>query len=347
MKVIYLILILFLTNILLLAQTEQDDGQLHCEEEGLETLLSGDNEHEGAHLSDDDESVNTLLSVDVDYFYELIKFYLSEHEFDLALTYLDSSMVNPTDSLYYFKGIALQGKNEWHDAADNFALSIITHRQQGILQKAKKEFKIVLLQLPAMESISILSSYLDRIKNDDILAQFLFVMAEIYEEIQLFDEANDVYQTILNDTDYLEQVPINLRIVTNFIFLKNYQEAIKILKPVISLNDSIFNEDALFYYYVANYSVENFSKAKDALLRLYREYPDHQKMNEILRGLAELFEEENLFLMSWFFYHELKSISNEAQKFIVQKEIERLKLRIGKDQNNIDQFKYLIPNFEN
>ena len=300
----------------------------------------------GVLLLSQQQPVNTQLSIDLDYLYELIKFYLSENEFDLALTYLDSSMTHPTDSLYYFKGEALKGKKDWRGAADNFAQSIFMHRNQGIMKAAKKELKDVLLQIPAVKSISLLSNYMTGIKKDEVLTPFLFVLAEIYEENQLFEEANNVYQTILKETDYREKVPVELRIATNLIFLKNFQQAIVTLKPVISLNDSIYNEDALFFYYVANYSSENYTTAKEALLRLYQEYPDHPKKIEILKGLAELFEKENQLLMSWYFYQELKSISSEAQKFIVQKEIDRLKLRIGSEKFITDQFKYFKSEFD-
>jgi tetratricopeptide (TPR) repeat protein len=320
MKFIFLLIFVSFISVLLVAQYQQfDTGE---------------------------QPINTQLSIDVDYFYELIKFYLSENEFDLALTYLDSTMAHPTDSLYYFKGVALQGKKNWNGAADNFAQSIITHRHQGILEQAQQEFKAVLLELPAMESISLLSEYMNGIKKDDVLTPFLFVLAEVYEENQLFDEANDVYQTILLDTDYREKVPVELRIVTNLIFLKNYEKAILTLKPVISLNDSIYNEDALFFCYVAHYSLDQFEEAKQALLRLYQNYPDHSSKSEILKGLAELFEKENQLLMSWFFFQELKAISSEAQKFIVQKDIHRIKQRIGTEQIISDQFEYFKPEFE-
>ena len=293
-----------------------------------------------------DDPVNTQLSIQVDYHYELIKFYLSEKEYDLALTYLDSTMTHPTDSLYFFKGEALQGKKDWHGAADSFAQTIISHRQQGILEAAVHELKQVLLNLSAMESISLLSEYMDNLQNDDILLPFLFILAEIYEENQLFEEANDVYQTILKETDYREKVPVKLRIATNLIFLKNFQQAIVTLKPVISLNDSIYNEDALFFNYVASYSMEDFLTAKKSLLRLYQEYPSHLKKNEILKGLAELFEKENQLLMSWYFYRELRESSSEAQKFIVQKEIDRIRLRLGNERILTDQFRYFQPDFE-
>lgn len=181
------------------------------------SILSAQEEFETNDFSDI-QTVDTFLDENIDYYYELIKFYLNEHEYDLALTYLDSIMVNPTDSLYYFKGKALKGKQEWKEAANCFAMSIQLQRTDTLSTVNEHEFRFVLEKLPAMEAITLLSGYLNSIEDNKILAQFLVIMAEIYEENQLFDEANDVYSTILKETDYPKQIPMQMKIATNQIF---------------------------------------------------------------------------------------------------------------------------------
>ncbi|HPR16912.1 MAG TPA: hypothetical protein PLD62_01565 [Candidatus Cloacimonadota bacterium] len=291
----------------------------------------------------DIETANTFLAENIDYHYELIKFYLNEHEFDLALSYLDSIMINPTDSLYYFKGIAFKGKENWHDAADNFALAMENHHADGLLQKSQTEFKYALNKLPAMEAITSLSGYMNAMKDNETLAKFLVIMAEIYENNQLFDEANDVYVTLLKETNYPEQIPVQMKIATNQILLEQYDDAIKTLTPIVALDDSLHNADALFLYYLANFSLDRLQIAKQALLKLYYNYPHHQSRTEILSGLAMVLEKEGQFVMSWYFLNELKNSSSEAQKFIVQKDIDRLKQKIGTQKITTDQFRYLEP----
>lgn len=306
-------------------------------------FLSAQEEWQDNDFSDV-ETVDTFLDENIDYYYELIKFYLNEQEYDLALSYLDSIMINPTDSLYFFKGKALKGKKNWQEAANNFALAIQFHRSDTLYTDIENEFRFVLGKMPAMDAITLLSVYLNSIDNNEILTKFLVIMAEIYEENQLFDEANDVYATILKETDYPRQIPMQMKIATNQIFLEKYDEAIKTLSPIVALNDSIYNADALFFYYLANYSVDRFEIAGNALLKLYKDYPDHPKRTEILTGLADVYEKEGQFLVSWFFLNELQSISSEAQKFLVQKQIDDLRKKIGTENIQADQFEYLELN---
>ena len=286
------------------------------------------------------------LSNSVDYYYELIKFYILEEEFDLALTYLDSISSNMTDSLYYFKGLSYKGKEDWENAALNFGASIKCHRHKEIMDAATNQLKATLKNLPPMLAIEKLSRFINDLKQNDLLSHFLFIMAWVYEENQLFGEANDVYQTIIRETDYEDKTKLKLKIATNYIFLKEFEKAKTILLPIIALNDSIYNQDALFYNYIANFSLEDFASARTDLLRLYLEYPDHPNKTEILQGLAQVFEKERQYILSWFMLTELQQNSNEIQKIVIQQEIERLKDLIASEEIKVDQFEYFQLNFE-
>ncbi len=280
------------------------------------------------------------LSNSVDYYYELIKFYILEEEFDLALTYLDSISSNMTDSLYYFRGLSYKGKEDWDNAAINFGASIKCYRHEEIMDAATNQLKATLKNLSPMLAIEKLSSFINDLNQGELLAHFLFIMAWVYEENQLFEEANDVYQTIIRETNYEDKIDTKLRIATNYIFLKEFANAKTVLKPVIALNDSIYNQDAIFYNYIANFSLKDFTSARIDLLRLYQEYPDHPNKTEILQGLAEVFEKEQQYLLSWYMLTELMQISSEVQKYVIQQEIERLKDLIGSEEIKVDQFEY-------
>jgi len=286
------------------------------------------------------------LSNSVDYYYELIKFYILEEEFDLALTYLDSISSNMTDSLYYFKGLSYKGKEDWDNAALNFGASIKCYRHKEIMDAATNQLKATLKNLPPMLAIEKLSGFINDLNKGELLAHFLFIMAWVYEENQLFEEANDVYQTIIRETNYEDKINTKLKIATNYIFLKEFANAKTILQPIIALNDSIYNQDAIFYNYIANFSLEDFASARTDLLRLYLEYPDHPNKAEILQGLAKVFEKEQQYILSWYMLTELMQNSNEVQKFVIQQEIERLIDLIGSEEIKVDQFEYLKPVFD-
>ena len=174
----------------------------------------------------------------------------------------------------------------------------------------------------------------------------MFIIAEIYEKNQLFGEANDVYRTILRETAYEDSITLELKIATNHIFLKEYNESLQILKPIIALQDYVINENALFYHYIANYSLQQFKAAKTSILTLYLHYPEHSNRHEIIKGLAELYEIEHQYLRSWYLLNELYYLSNDAQKFNINRDISRIKKMLVQDTLSIDQFKDFKPVFE-
>ena len=137
-----------------------------------------------------------------------------------------------------------------------------------------------------------------------------------------------------------------MKIATNHIFLKEYNESLQILEPIIALQDSVINENALFYSYIANYSLQQFKAAKSSLLTLYLHYLEHPNRHEIMKGLAELYEIEHQYLLSWYLLNELYYLSNDAQKFNIHRDISRIKKMLVQDTLSIDQFKDFKPVFE-
>ncbi|MCK4696114.1 MAG: hypothetical protein KAT74_10140, partial [Candidatus Cloacimonetes bacterium] len=257
---------------------------------------------------------------------------------------LEESIIK--DSLYYLKGLIFKEKKDWDKAADYFAESLMCCSKESLIDITTSELKHALKKLSPMFAIEKVSFYINKITDTEKLIHFLFVIAEIYEETQLFAEANDVYKTILKEMDYENEIKLNLKIASNHIFLKEFKEALDTLEPIITLNDSIYNEDALFFYYIANYSIEDFEKAKKSLLKLYLEYPKHRNRTEIIMGLSEIYEHESQYLLSWYLLNELYKMSSEAQKFIIYREISRIKKLLAQDTLTVDQFKNFKPVFE-
>lgn len=284
----------------------------------------------------------------IKYRIELIKFYLEHNEYDLAISYIDSTLEESInmDTLYYMKGLACKGIEDWDRASDSFAETFIRSDDPQLIIMAEKEFKQALKTLSPVHAIEKISYYISRIEDHHKLTIFLFIIADIYEKNQLFGEANDVYRTILRETEYEDNITLELKIATNHIFLKEYNESLQILKPIIALQDSVVNENALFYSYIANYSLQQFEAAKSSLLTLYLHYPEHPNRHEIIKGLAELYEIEHQYLLSWYLLNELYYLSNDAQKFNIHRDISRVKEMLVQDTLSIDQFKDFKPVFE-
>ncbi len=288
------------------------------------------------------------LPPDLSYKLKLIDYYMKNNRFDLAATYIDSALAESVrkDSLYYLKGLAFKNLKDWERATDSFSLALIHAENEQFIPIVKNEFKHALDNLSPMAAIEKISSIIGSLENSEIQMHFLLIIAQIYEEHTLYEEAIDVYKTILNDINDEDKVELNLKLATNYLFLKDFKDALDILEPIVAMNDSIYIEDALFFYYIANYSLKNFDISKSAILRLYLDYPHHQNRTEIIKGLSKVYEQEGQYLLSWFLMNELYNISSQAQKFKIGQDISRIKKMLVQDTLSIDQFKDFKPVFE-
>ncbi len=285
---------------------------------------------------------------DLIYEHELIKFYINQDEFELAIAIADSVYEESfyQDSLKYFKGLAFNGMNDWESSSSIFSDIFVNSKDEGLILIAKNEFNKSIKKLGPTKSIEKITAIIDSIDNVSKHPVLFLTMAEIYEENQLFEEANEVYKFLLDDFHYDKVLSIKLKIATNDIFLKDYQHSADILKTIIESEDSLYIEDALFFSYIANSSINNFEEAKKSLLRLYLEFPDHRNRFEIIEGLAGIYENFQEYLMCWYLLNELYQISSETQKFNIHLQIDRIKKLLVQDTLTVDQFKNFKPVFE-
>nr|MBC8415173.1 hypothetical protein [Candidatus Cloacimonadota bacterium] len=96
---------------------------------------------------------------DIKYRIELIKFYLDHNEYDLAISYIDSTLEEAInkDTLYYMKGLACKGIKDWDKASDSFAETFIRSNDPQLNIMAEKEFKQALETLSPVHAIEKIS----------------------------------------------------------------------------------------------------------------------------------------------------------------------------------------------
>ncbi len=289
---------------------------------------------------------NNKVPENLNYRINLIKFYLAEEAYDNVIAYSDSSISDSTmlDSLYYYKAEALNAKQKWYKAALSYANSLF--HSPGFNNKIEEKFYDSLTELSAIDAIEICMLLINRIQDQTKLSNFLKVLAKIYEDHHLFGEAIDVYKTLISDFDLNDKIFFEMKIAKNYIYLKEYDDALNTLGIVIAVNDSAYVKDALYYQYIASYSKEDYKTAKKSLIRLYCDFPEHDHKKEILTGLIELFENEDQLLTCWFLKQELFKISSETEKIKIFQEISKLKRKILSISPEIDQFKNFKLNFK-
>ena len=293
---------------------------------------------------DIDENRNLLNSTNN---FDLIKYYLVIEDYEQAISIIDSSLVDSvmTDSLNYFKGIAFFGLKRYKNAADSFAETIFSNPEISSQDRTLKYFQDCLSKLHITDAIEKTTVLLDSIRNNDIQNDLMLTIAEIYEDNQLFSEAIDVYIGILSDNEISDEVFLHYKIARNKIFLKNYEEALLILDDILASEDTLHRENTLLLSYVANYSAGNIPKAKENLMQLYNQYPDSENRFGFTYNLADIFQQERQYLLSWFLLNELYSRGSEAQKFVIYSKIEKIKELLIQDSLTVDQFKIFKPDF--
>ncbi|MEA2096627.1 MAG: hypothetical protein U9P73_08055, partial [Candidatus Cloacimonadota bacterium] len=250
------------------------------------------------------------------------------------------------DSLYYFKGFIYKEKEDWLQASEFFAKAILHASEEQFIDERLADFEIAIVQVSPLSAFDIVSAAVSKAQNAQKHVGFLNILARLYESNQLYGEANDVYRTILLETEESENNNLQIKIATNNIFKKDYEEALNTLEPLIILNDSLYIEKLLFLDYIAKISLEHYEDAKRSLIRLYLDFPEHTNRNEIIAGLADIFKHQEQYLMSWYMLSELFIISDEAQKFKLQEDIKRIKQKICESTTIENQFRYFKPIFE-
>ena len=285
---------------------------------------------------------------DVQYNIKLIKFYIDKNEYDNALEYIDKTLEDAIvkDSLFYFKAFIYKEREDWLQASEFFAKTILSSSEEQIIDERLVDFEIAITNVSPLSAFDIVSAAVSKAQNAQKHVGFLNILAKLYESNQLYGEANDVYRTILLETEESESNNLQIKIATNNIFKKDYKEALNTLEPLIILDDSLYIEKLLFLDYIANISLEHYEDAKRSLIRLYLDFPEHTNRKEIIAGLADIFKHQEQYLMSWYMLSELFIISDEAQKFKLQEDIKRIKQKICESTTIENQFRYFKPIFE-
>jgi hypothetical protein len=278
---------------------------------------------------------------------QLIRFYLEKNEYETVVNYIEylEQENYVSDSLKYYQALSYKGLRNWEKTSELFSLLIIHSPNEALKDLSLSQLEDCLSRLEIINRIEIISEIINELKDDDYRINLLFLLAEIYEEAHLFEEANDVYNTILSETEAQEKFQLDLKIAANYIFLKDYNSALTILDPIISLQDSLLNENALFLCYIANYTLNRVDTARNCLIQLYLHYPHHKNRNEIINSLAEILFQEKHYLISWYLYHDLRRISNPSQAYNIDLQIRKIKKLISTESELPDQFKYLSPDF--
>ena len=291
-------------------------------------------------------SINSeiISQPETEYKSELIKFYLDRGEYELALSSFANLDTQPSDSLKLMQGIAFSKIDSTLQAALCFADIKMLSGNDSLKVEAFKLFNEIVDQLEPINKIDLLSKILEN-SGQHIDVELLLLLANTYENVRLFSEANDIYSTIINSDTIIDTNKFLINYGINEIHQKNYDRASEIFGTIISKNDTLHIQDALFYSYISNYSSDNKELAKEQLLKLHYRFPDNFRNKEILQQLADIFSENKQYLLSWYFLNKLHKISDPTEKYKISLQISEIKNRLNEEELKLDQFEFLKPTF--
>jgi len=279
---------------------------------------------------------------------DLIQFYMEKGDYENALSVVENARVDSSmiDSLNFFKAIILEKINKPDESAKVFGEIIISSQDSILVDLSQKYYLKNVNSMETLKAIDNISSLLDSLSQKPIIKNMLFAMAAIYERNLLYEEANDVYQSMVEDTLAVDTLSIYMKIALNDIYLKKFLQS-RILLDSLALNfDNADSSKIDYLKYMTYFKEKNYKEARKILLHLYSDYPNHPERNDIIHSLAKTYLYDKQYLMTWYLLNELYHISSESQKFKLFDEIESVKKKFIKDKTVSDQFRDFIPKWK-
>lgn len=279
------------------------------------------------------QEVDTLEPENSDYESELLNFYFENEEYNLVISIVDT--LEYSDELMFLKGMSHHLSGDSKTAIDVLSDIILVGTDDIKKLEASKKIKNIAKEFAPQESIEILSELLEKFEFSEFYPQILLLIAEVYEDFQLYEEANDVYTMLLEEDDKYK-----VKIGINYILQKRFGKALEILLPITE-TESDNQDEVLYLTYLAYFSMQKTESAKAVLIRLYNEFPDCDKRIEILSNLADIFAAEKKLVTSWFLLEEASKLSSEIQLYHLNNKINNIRILIASDSLNIYQFEHL------
>lgn len=281
------------------------------------------------------------LQTQIQYRLDLAKYYQEKQEYEWVLTALRDSLLENVhnDSIHYLRGLAYGELGNWNRAVEELSMVLLHSQTDSMKTIVKPMYCQYVQKLEPATAIEKLTQLLQQEHNLD--ADFMITIGAIYEQNQLYAEANDVYITLLADTIAVDTTAVLLKLVTNDTKLKDYRSMQEHLQPLASKADSTLLPHITLMQAQAELGLEDYAAAEALLLSLYKTQPAQLETNEIRKLLANTYRAMGDKVLAWYFLEEMVHSSTKAEQYFLLNEIDALKHEIASDSLSEDQFKYL------
>lgn len=281
------------------------------------------------------------LQAQIQYRLDLATYYQEKQEYEWVLTALRDSLLEQVhnDSIYYLRGLAYGELKNWNRAVEELSRVLVHGQSDSVKSIVKPLYCRYVQKLDPASAIEKLTQLLQQEHHLD--ADLMLTIGSIYEQNQLYAEANDVYITLLADTVDVDTTAVLLKLVTNDAILDDYGSMQQHLGPLASRADSTLAPKIELMQAQAALGLLDYTTAEALLLPLYESQPAQIELNEIRHLLAQTYRATGHPILAWYFLQEMAATSTKAQRYFLHNEIDALKQEIGSDSLADDQFKHL------
>jgi tetratricopeptide (TPR) repeat protein len=276
-----------------------------------------------------------VAEVSGNYPLELMKHYISQQEYDLALQVLDDYPVEEesADSLIWLVAHVYKTRQDYNGAADKYARVITISVDSLLVTDSVENLISIVPYLTLRTAINLLVDAVKNVTANDNYLILIMKLAELYESSYLYSEANDIYTNLLESDLDIDVSRLYIKVATNKVFEKKYSEAVVYADKAGSVVDSVLSAEALFIQFLSYQALENEQAALPPLLKLYLNFPDYAGIFEINLSLAELLADADETLAAWFVLEKYYPKASELEQRLIIEQIRSLKdsMEIGSE----------------
>jgi hypothetical protein len=263
---------------------------------------------------------------------DLIKYYIGKNDVFSAETLLDtllSANVDKTDTLRFWDGKVKTLKGNEPEAISIYSSLISASSDSLVVKDALNSLQTLLEDKSPRRYSEVISTIVDSMVYRKGYNDIMQTLAYLYEKSELYNQANQVYFTILDDSLMTDSVAVMNKIGLNLMYQENFEDADTLLSNFMLNSEK--NPETMLLIATAKMGKNEIENAINVLLNIYFDFPEYGKRKEMMLTLADNFYANNQYLPAWYFYKKLNFEDDPRTNFIINQKTSELAEIVGED----------------
>ena len=294
----------------------------------------------GSCLAQEFVPADSVVQNQLRYRLDLARYYFDKQEYQWVITALRDSLLEgvQNDSIAYYRGLAYGKMGKWERAVETLSEIFVQSENDSIKTLIKQSFCQYVQQLDPATAIEKLTELLQAEQHLD--PDLMQTIGRIYEQNQLYAEANDVYETLLRDSVKIDTSEVILKLIENDKMRADYSAMLRHLRKLDAVADSTLQAEIAFLSASAYLHLNRYEEALELLLPLYQYTPPSLSRFAVIVALAHTYGNMGEKVLSWYLLEEAASVGNSRDAFLIQDQILQLRQSIASDSLAPGQFRH-------